>query len=108
MGRKLSPFEAADFGGVSSQDVEREALDATSKSENLQNRIAAALEIPVNVLAQPKHPVENEHEATRQLWLASTVMSTDCSILLQAFTSIEDSEERQRLIKIVQKAAERR
>lgn len=108
MGRKLNPLETFDLDAAGGQHTKIVLGDAVGHSDKLQARIADALGLSVEAFSEPEQGGIDQYEAQQLILHPSQAMSQDCSVLLTAFTSIEDPEERRRLLKIVQEAAQKR
>jgi hypothetical protein len=108
MGRKLNPLETFDLDAAGGRPTKNRLEDTVGLSDRLQARIADALGVPVEAFSQPEQIGIDQYEAQQLIRHPSQAMSEDCSALLRAFTSIKDPDERDRLLKIVQEAAQKR
>jgi hypothetical protein len=105
MGRKLSPAEAdaftKDVTSLSGQKAE-----VSSYGSALQSRIAEALGLSVADLLHRSASGADTQVAVHEGQAAEMALTRDCLDLIEAFARVEDPEERQRLLKMVQDAAQ--
>jgi hypothetical protein len=84
-----------------------EASRLRQRSLQLQAQIAETLGLPVTAFHPAATPRPGETGAPEAVQDEAFAMSRDCSALIEAFTSITDPAERQRLLQIVRDAAAR-
>lgn len=90
--------EESHFGGA-------DVLKASAKNQ-LVGRIAEALKVSLSELYNPPNAIAPARGAGINDQL-STGLDQDCEALLQAYRRVSDPAERQRLLTLVQAAAER-
>jgi hypothetical protein len=106
MGRKLSPDEADVFTENATSLPDAEAKGSSPYGSALQSRIAEALGVSVADLCHLSDDGNDIREVSQDGETAEMALTRDCSDLIEAFVRVADPEERQRLLKMVQDAAQ--
>jgi hypothetical protein len=105
MGRKLSSDEAEAFVNDATSLPNMKVEVPSSYAPALQSRIAEALGLSVADLLHRSASGIDTQEAAHEGQAAEMALTQDCLDLIEAFTRVEDPEERQRLLKMVRDAA---
>ncbi|WP_267428354.1 hypothetical protein [Methylobacterium sp. GC_Met_2] len=78
----------------------------SSKAVAQLRQIAGALQLPLSVLFDLPEQRDAAIERSDSTAFSTSNMSIECVALLRAYSSVRDPTERQRLLKLVQAAAE--
>lgn len=108
MGRKLTPIEAEAFTDGDASPSAGEAGRPSPHGLVRQAQIAQALGLPVAALRRSGDVRTDMPDTVALTQMTQLAMIRDCLDLVQAYASITDPEERQRLLRIVREVAERR
>lgn len=107
MSSKTGMLGAEPSGDVTVSQDDTEAGNLQRRSQQLQAQIAEALGLPVTAFHMPETIRQNLHDPLDAAQEEALTLNRDCSALIEAYTSISDPRERQRLLEIVRAAAGR-
>lgn len=107
MGSKARPLGKDTLSGLAAEEFSgRATLPSCPMTNRLIGRIAEALQVSPAALYNPLEAVAIGRGADTDK-ASSTSLDQDCLALLHAYRRIQDPKERQRLLALVQEAAER-
>ncbi len=107
MGSKTPPTVGATAAeGLAGKTCDQQPEPPSSKTLARLQQIAGALQLPLSVLFDLPEQRDAAIERIDRTAVSTRNLSIECVALLRAYSSVRDQTERQRLLKLVQDAAE--